>query len=696
MAWDGGIFDNSTIANSGPGTFVNFIVSPNATGVVSKRGYLAVPMELAWGTDEEVLEVSVDDYRRNCKEIFGYNYGAEELTLIDEMFQHATTVYFYRLNNGGTKAECEIAQARYSGKLGNKIELSVEIDPNAGLVDDPLKNITTEYTNTDSVVSVRYNNLPTGYKTKAILESNGNEVDYQAQDIVVDNGDETVTFTFNKKENATYTVKSYVIQGKIESLISTTEITTNFEPQTVSSYEVKENSTSPASGLSDPLENTTVTFTTKDNTITAKYSNIPEGYEPALQLKLGTVVTALQQGRIESNQTKDSITVTFYKDAPNKAQYSFIARVKNTSDQKYTTISTATFNLETVGEDKPETFDVTINNTTKEDYSEQIPGAYIVRTFVDQEQSDVQRVANITRLKDNNYVKFTREKPLEEIAGVFLTGGTDGQVLGNSHQKARDAFESYTFNILICPETDPDIQSAYIEYTRRMRDERGIKFQLVKPVADTTYKDLEAPNYEGIIEVYNEVLDDGYRSSDLVYWAGGVQAGCAVQSSTMATKYKGNLTVDANLTQDQLQQCRENGQFVLHRNGSDILVYKDINTFTTITEEDDGKRNEDFKYNQTVRVMDCIATDTANIFNSYYLGKFGNTEVNRIDLKGQFIKHRQELQKIGAISDYDESVLTLAMGKTIRDVVGWDAVKPINAMERLFFTVQIIDAAIGV
>ena len=53
------------------------------------------------------------------------------------------------------------------------------------------------------------------------------------------------------------------------------------------------------------------------------------------------------------------------------------------------------------------------------------------------------------------------------------------------------------------------------------------------------------------------------------------------------------------------------GEFTLHKVGSDIRVLEDINSLVTLTEE----KREDFQDNQTIRVIDQIANDIAVIFN---------------------------------------------------------------------------------
>lgn len=691
MAWGGGSF-TQLMDNKAPGTYVNFVVAPNPKGVASKRGYIAVPMELPWGTDEDVLEVTVEDYRKNCKQIFGYPAGSDELKLVDEVFKHATTAYFYRLNNNGTKAQNDLAVARYGGQLGNKLNISVEIDPNAGTVENPLKSVTTEFNVIENTLNVRFNDLPNDYIPQIVLMENDSEVVLENVNYEQDENNVILTFEEMPKEDKEYKIVANAVEGKIATEISTGTLKLKYNEPTFREVEIKTSDETPNTSVGDELKATKVAFSVEGNSVTAKYTGLPEGYTVAPQIKLGNAVASFQNGRMEKSETADSITITIYPDGVPKIPLTFVARVRKTDGGTYTTIGQATVTPTVVGEDKDESLEISVTNKKNADNSEQVPSAYIVHTYLKGDEVDKQVVRSISKLSDNDYVTFKREQPLEEIAGSVLSGGSDGYVVGNSHQKARDAFESYYFNILVLGETDKEIQDAYVAYTKRLRDERGIKFQLVMPSVESVYTNESKINYEGVILVKTRCSDEDRKPTDLVYWFGGAEAGCPVNGSVMAMEYDGSLTPVIDLTQDQLVQTVENGEMTLHKQGFSILVFKDINSYCEVTEEDDGKRSKDFMNNQTVRVMDGIATDTATIFNNYYLGKFGNTEVNRIDLRSQFIKNREEYLQVQAISDYDESLLSLDMGKTIRDVVGWDAVKPVNCMERLFFTVEIINS----
>lgn len=114
---------------------------------------------------------------------------------------------------------------------------------------------------------------------------------------------------------------------------------------------------------------------------------------------------------------------------------------------------------------------------------------------------DSQTVASAAELVDNEYVVYNKEAELAETAGTALAGGTNGEELtGASYQAALDKLEAYNFNVLACPSKEADIIALFVAFTKRLRDQVGVKFQAV--VYQT------AADYEGIISLENAVEGD--------------------------------------------------------------------------------------------------------------------------------------------------------------------------------------------
>ena len=421
-----------------PGAYINFVSAASANPALSERGIATMPLELDWGKDGEVFEVTNADFQKNSREIFGYDYTHEKLKGLRDLFLNAQTLYAYRLNSGGKRASNEYAYAACSGIRGNDLKLVIQADPD--------------------------------------------------------------------------------------------------------------------------------------------------------------------------------------------------------SEDMYT-----------------------------------------VQTLLDGVVVDQQTAAQAGELADNGYVVWKRgaELTLAETAGMPLEGGTNGEVNGGSHQAYLDKIEAYSYNTMGVSVEDSVTKSLYAAFCKRLRDEMGIKFQLV-------LHNFRADHY-GIINVKNKALDDGRSESSLVYWVTGAEAGCAVNRSVQNTVYNGEFTVDADLTQNQLTQAIKNGEFTFHNVGSEIRVLDDINSMVTTSDT----QGDVFKDNQTVRVCDQIGNDIAVLFNTKYLGIVPNDKPGRTSLWADIVKHHEQLQEVRAIEDFSDEDVTVEQGNSKKAVVVNDVITVINAMSKLYMTVTV-------
>lgn len=419
-----------------PGAYINFVSLASASATLSDRGIATMPLELDWGVEDSVFEVTNEDFRANSMKVFGYPYDHEKMKGLRDLFKNIKTLYAYRLNGGGTKASNQYAIAKFGGVRGNNLKIVIQ---------------------------------------------------------------------------------------------------------------------------------------------------------------------------------------------------------KNVDDES--------------------TFDV--------------------QTVMDTTVVDVQTVATTIELQSNDFVTFKSETGLGVIASAPLTGGTDGTVTGESHQAYLDKIESYSFNTLGIITTDETVKTLYVNFCKRLRDEVGMKFQVV------LYN--KAADYEGVINVKNKITDEGWDESCLVYWVTGASAGCAVNKSNSNKVYDGEFTVDVAYTQAQLVSAIQSGEFVIHKVGSGVRVLEDINSFVTVTDV----KGDAFKDNLTIRVIDQIANDDAVLFNDKYLGSVPNNESGRISLWADIVKHREELQNIGAIEEFNDEDVKVEQGENKKSIVIDCAVKPINTMSKLYMTVTI-------
>lgn len=434
MALGGGTFltQNKVL----PGAYINFVSAANASAALSDRGIATMPLELDWGVDGDVFEVTSGDFQKNSQKLFGYDYTHDKLKGLRDLFRGARTLYAYKLTSGGTKAGNDLAEALYCGIRGNDLKITVQV---------------------------------------------------------------------NADNEALFDVRTL----------------------------------------------------------------------------LGTAVV------------------------------------------------------------------------------------------------DEQTVGSAAELTANDYVKFKADAELAATAAAPLSGGTNGEVNGTAYQTYLDKIESYTYNTMGAVVTDDVTKGLFASFVKRLRDEMGIKFQLVLF--------NKAADYYGTISVKNKVLDTGWSEASLVYWVTGASAGCEVNRSNQNKVYDGEFTVDTNYTQSELERAIGAGEFTLHKVGSDVRVLEDINTMVTVSDT----QGDVFKDNQTVRVCDQIANDIAVLFNTKYLGAVPNDAAGRISLWSDIVKHHEQLQEIRAIEDFSDSDVTVEQGDTKKSVVVTDLVTVVNAMSKLYMTVTV-------
>lgn len=435
MALGGGTFvtQNKVL----PGAYINFISAANASATLSDRGIATMPLELDWGVDGDIFEVTSGDFQKNSLKIFGYPYTHNKLKGLRDLFMNAKVLYAYKLTSGGKKAANSLAEARYTGIRGNDLKITVQANPD-------------------------------------------------------------------------------------------------------------------------------------------------------------------------------------------------------------------------------------------------IEGMFDVKTLLDTAIVDEQTVEKITDLKANDYVKFKSNAQLEITAATPLTGGENGTADGTAYQAYLDKIESYSFNTMGAAITDKTTKGLFDAFVKRMRDEVGVKFQLV-------LYDYANSDYYGTISVKNKVLDDDWSEASLVHWVTGALAGCEVNKSCQNKVYNGEFAVNTAYTQNELIKAIESGEFTLHKVGENVRVLEDINTMITTSDT----RGAIFKENQTIRVMDQIANDIAVLFNTKYLGVVPNDAAGRISLWSDIVKHHERLEEIRAIENFSNADVVIKQGSTKKSVVVSDIVTVVNAMSKLYMTVTV-------
>lgn len=162
MALGGGTFltQNKIL----PGAYINFVSVAKASATLSDRGIATIPLDMDWGPENQVVTVELADFLKNSQKIFGYAYTAEKLKPMREIFKHAKTVYFFRLNASGVKAANTFATAKYPGTRGNDLRTVITENEKSEL-ENKLYDVAT-FLGTVQV------DLQTGIKAMADLKPN--------------------------------------------------------------------------------------------------------------------------------------------------------------------------------------------------------------------------------------------------------------------------------------------------------------------------------------------------------------------------------------------------------------------------------------------------------------------------------------------------------------------------------------------
>ncbi len=296
-------------------------------------------------------------------------------------------------------------------------------------------------------------------------------------------------------------------------------------------------------------------------------------------------------------------------------------------------------------------------------------GAFNLITYLDTAKVDTQKISNFADFVPNGFIviRATEGAEIEPSAGIELEGGTDGEVTGQSYADFLDKIEAEDFSVLAYAGTDEITKSLFDSFTKRMRDDEGVKIV-------TVMHDYKQADYEGIISVKN--------SPEAVYWVAGASAGAEINESLTNRVYNGEYDFPVKFKKSEFEKMIEQGEFAFYQDGEDVRVLTDINTFTDYV----PTKTEDFSSNRVIRVLDQVGNDTARIFGQYYLGKVTNDKIGRLQFKNELVSYREELQGIRAIENFEADDVEVLAGEGKRDVIVNEYLQPTDAMEKLYMT----------
>ena len=97
-------------------------------------------------------------------------------------------------------------------------------------------------------------------------------------------------------------------------------------------------------------------------------------------------------------------------------------------------------------------------------------------------------------------------------------------------------------------------------------------------------------------------------------------------------------------------------------------------------------KNEYFKDNQIIRVLDQIGNDIAALFNDKYLGKTQNNKAGRLAFWNEIVTYNRELERLEAITDFVPDDVTVEQGSDKNSVVVNNPITPVSVMTKLYMT----------
>lgn len=306
-----------------------------------------------------------------------------------------------------------------------------------------------------------------------------------------------------------------------------------------------------------------------------------------------------------------------------------------------------------------------------------------VITYVDGASVDSQKVSNVTELDDNDYVSFSGNGEPEENAGTALTGGTDGNVTeSTAYTSMFNALRMARWQVFACFDSSTEIKSNTVSFIKGMREDEGRYVQAV-------VSDYDGADYEGIINSINGAIIDGveYKKEDFVAIVAGMTAGSNFNESNTARVISGATSIIGELTDTEIKEALGNGKFLISTSSSGkIKVEQDINSLHTY----DSDKNYNFSKNRILRTLDEIGTTTTQTWEDTYMGKVDNNSTGRSLFKADLVQYGNELQRLAGIQEFKGSDdIEISQGNDLDSVVVTWAVKPVDAMEKLYMTVNV-------
>lgn len=307
-------------------------------------------------------------------------------------------------------------------------------------------------------------------------------------------------------------------------------------------------------------------------------------------------------------------------------------------------------------------------------------GTFEVITYLDGAVVDKQKAANIEELNDNDYVVFTGAGALTAQPATTLEDGANASASLDDYKDYFEDLKVEDWQVVGVPTSNAEAITAAVTAVRTMREDLGKKVQGV--VYNTK------ANYEGIISTkQGYVTENGSVSAiDFVAYVTGISAGAAIAETNTYRLIDGAVAIVNPMDESEIIAGLEQGfMLISRRTDGAIVIEQDINTLTTYSEA----KSKVFRKNRLIRTVDEICNSVSRIFENTYIGKVDNSVTGRDLYKQALVKYLNKIQDSGAIEGFGADDVSVTVGAEADSVVVTLAIYPVDAMEKLYMTVEV-------
>ena len=322
----------------------------------------------------------------------------------------------------------------------------------------------------------------------------------------------------------------------------------------------------------------------------------------------------------------------------------------------------------------------------------------IVTVYFGSQVVDKQSVKSASALQSDDYIDVAVTDAAKADDGKALLDaivlGSTNSLTGGLTDAAQDvdtdalieAMEVETFNTVTAAgqADDARIHQLIATTVERLRDEEGQKVVGVIPDG----AGVDADN-EGLIVVANGVVlanGTALTVSQTCGWVAAAEASANVNESLTYREYPEAVDVTKRFNNEDTISALQAGKFLftVRRNGA-VVVEQDINSLHTFGTD----KNQAETKNQVMRVLDTIAINTKDTFETSFIGKVVNDAIGRDLFKGNRMEYLATLANARAIDPITADDLSIEQGPEVDQVVVKLAIKPNDSMEKLYMTVTI-------